>query len=50
MAITVADTVPVQAVTLGRRVITALLIVAAARDPFFRPLATSALNGTQSRH
>jgi hypothetical protein len=40
MAITVADTAPVQAVTLGRRVITALLIVAAARDRFFPPLAT----------
>jgi hypothetical protein len=37
MAITVADTAPVQAVTLGRRVITALLIVAAARDRFFPP-------------
>jgi hypothetical protein len=40
MAITVADTAPVQAVTLGRSVITALLIVAAVRDPFFPPLAT----------
>jgi hypothetical protein len=40
MAITVADTASVQAVILGRRVITALLIVAVAHHPFFCPLAT----------
>ena len=39
MAITVADTAPVQAITSGRRVITALLIVAAAREPFLSSIS-----------
>jgi hypothetical protein len=47
MAITVADTAPVQAVTLGRMEITVLLIVTAAR-PFLSSISNQS-NLTTSR-